>query len=199
VVLQIVRGFPQLFQLFKTRRVEGLSVSTWSLLLFTGSCWWWWGFTQGQTLTAVANGVSALTAFIILLFIAIERRTATSRGLLLAFGFFAAVVAYSETKPGALPLIAIAGAIFCFGPQVVSIFRSDDHSGISLTTWTLAVVNSAAWTVYGAMVGSSTILLPGFVSLPLALAIIGRVALTRRRDAQADLDEGSDQPDLVEV
>jgi len=49
--------------------------------------------------------------FIILLFIAIERRTATSRGLLLAFGFFAAVVAYSETKPGALPLIAIAGAI----------------------------------------------------------------------------------------
>ena len=182
VGLQIVRGFPQIYQLVKTRNVEGLSVSTWSLLLFTGSCWWWWGFTQGQTLTEVANGVSALTAFAILLFIAVERRTATRRGLMIAIGLFIAVALYSATRPGSLTLIAVTAAVFCFGPQVVSIFRTDDHSGISLTTWVLAVANSLVWMAYGGMVGSSTILLPGFISVPLALAIIARVVYTRNQN-----------------
>jgi len=75
--------------------------------------------------------------------------------------------------PTALGLFAAAGTTGAFVPQVTRVWRLKSAAEISLATFVVFSVGTAAWLGYGLLIGSLPVLVANAVMLVLALLMVG--------------------------
>ena len=66
-------------------------------------------------------------------------------------------------------------------PAVVASLRTSELSGVSSTTWIIALVEAALWLVYGVGVSDIALTLAGLVGVVMASVILARLAVTGHR------------------
>ena len=183
VVANVLGGgmaFPQAVRLARTRLVDGVS-PVWIGVSFVMNGWWLayglanelWGLIPVSLVAAVLYGLIGV----------VYVRVAGPAEL--------AGIAAGAVGLGAVPLpfLAFGGwsaaglAVgLCYGmqlaPAVVGAYRSRELAGIAAGTWALALVESAIWLFYGAVVADVALLVGGGAGVVMASAILVRLAVT---------------------
>jgi len=182
--LTIALGAPQAARILRSG-AAGVSVATWIQALVLGELWAAYGFLAHVPAEVVTNIPSGVLALAIVVLVA-RRAGATAKvlGITLALSVAAAAVVVSSALfqvPALLSVVAVVGALGLYVPQLVKIFRHQDFAGISLLSWAIAFVATCSWTAYGIVIHKLPVVVPNFVLLPSALAIVLRVAVLRRR------------------
>lgn len=168
-------------QWWRARRSSaGISVATWVVFLAANLAWL--GYAVGtRNPYLVANTVGAAGCNVALL-ARIDAHRVRDCGAAVACGLFVTGLGVVLGWPVA------AGACFTLAfsvrwPQLVRAVGAADLSGISLTSWGLALVNSVAWVTIG-LVRHDLWLAAANTALGVATMVLIAVVLIRRR-AQA--------------
>jgi uncharacterized protein with PQ loop repeat len=187
VVLATVLGswmaFPQARRIARTRRVDGVS-ATWIGVSLAINGWWLaYGLIAGVWALVPVSSVSlALYSAMAWFFVRSVGRPAL-RGL--ALGVFGlGMIPLPFLLIGGWELAGVAVGL-SYGvqllPAVIASLRTSSLSGVSSTTWIIALVESALWLVYGVGVGDTALTLAGTVGVAMASVILARLALTGHR------------------
>ena len=151
-----------------------------------GELWAAYGFlahVQAEVVTNIPGGLLALLVVVL-----VAKRTANTAKVLmitsvcgLCAGAFI-VVSIALDARGLVSVVAVAGAIGLYLPQLVKLFRHTEVAGVSLMSWTIALAGTVSWTAYGVVVHKLPVILPNIVMLPSSLGIVLRVGVLRRRN-----------------
>ncbi|MEM7273690.1 MAG: hypothetical protein AAF547_11470 [Actinomycetota bacterium] len=176
-VLGVGMIVPQVVRLAGARGSAGVSGAWVGVGLSLNA--WWFGYglsTSLWGLLPVATGAAALYGVMAVLLVRL-----TGIGALPAIAGGAAVPALAP-----LPFLlldgwpaaglAIGGAYAIqFAPAAVAAVRSADVSGISPTTWFMALVEAAIWFGYGLVMADRALVVGGFGASVAALIILVRL------------------------
>jgi len=187
VVVATVLGswmaFPQARRIARTRRVDGVS-ATWIGVSLAINAWWLtygsivgvWALVPVSIISLLLYGVMAW------FFVRSVGRVALPGLALGAFGL--GMVPLPFLLIGGWELAGVAVGL-SYGvqllPAVVASLRTSALSGVSSTTWIIALVEAALWLVYGVGVGDTALTLAGFVGVVMATVILVRLAVTGHR------------------
>ncbi|MDA8297186.1 MAG: PQ-loop domain-containing transporter [Actinomycetota bacterium] len=183
--LTIARTVPQGVRVAR-HGAEGVSVSTWVLLLAVAELWTIYGFfakVPAEVATNVPNGLLCLAVVVLVA----RRRKEVARTLVLTALVSAAVALLSVLcalghVEGIEAAVSVAGSLSLYLPQLVIALRARDLSGVSLSSWLLALCGSIAWGAYGLFIHKVAVYVPTIVMLPSAAAIsIAIVSSSRAR------------------
>lgn len=183
--LTIARTVPQGLRLAR-HGAEGVSVFTWVLLLAVAELWTIYGFfakVPAEVATNVPNGLLCLTVVVLVA----HRRQEVGHTLVLTALASGAVALLSvlcalHHVEGIEAAVSVAGSLSLYLPQLVIALRAGDLSGVSLSSWLLALCGSIAWGAYGLAIHKVAVYLPTIVMLPSAAAIsIAIVSSSRAR------------------
>jgi len=92
-----------------------------------------------------------------------------------------AIAAVAHVFGGALSV----GVLVTSGPQVWRAIRHDDLSGISATTWWVAIADALSWGAYGQALGDSALRGYSATLLISALIVLSRIYWRRRAERTA--------------
>jgi uncharacterized protein with PQ loop repeat len=175
-------GIPQLYRLLVRRDPSGVSVLTWSLTVCSGATWVAHNLRHGETVAAVANAWSALTAAGIVYRCYLDRwHRPFASSVTALVGVCAADAVAIAVAPDALGWIAAGIGMVMFVPQAWRVLSSVDSAGVSVWTWCLAIVASLLWGAYGVLHDDPAVVAPPVLTGSLALVIVLRVRYQRRR------------------
>jgi uncharacterized protein with PQ loop repeat len=153
VVLSATMGLPQLVRLVRTRSVEGLSLTSWRLMLTMNTVWTVHGVVLHQLPMILTNFLVLFTTVPILVLLAREhgRRVVTTMAPSLALA--AAMVAIDLTLgSAAFGVVTTALAVSTAAGQSIALVRSPHVLGVSALFTVLAVVYQSLWVVWGLLV-----------------------------------------------
>jgi uncharacterized protein with PQ loop repeat len=187
VVVATVLGswmaFPQARRIARTRRVDGVS-ATWIGVSLAINGWWLaYGLVVGVWALVPVSSVSlSLYGAMAWFFVRSVGRPALPG---LALGLFGlGMIPLPFLLVGGWELAGVAVGL-SYGvqllPAVVASLRTSALSGVSSTTWIIALVESALWLVYGVGVGDTALTLAGTVGVAMASVILARLAFTGHR------------------
>jgi len=187
VVIATVLGswmaFPQARRIARTRRVDGVS-ATWIGVSLAINGWWLtygsvagvWALVPVSIISLVLYGVMAFY------FVSSAGRTVLPGLALGVFGL--GMVPLPFLLIGGWELAGVAVGL-SYGvqllPAVVASMRTSELSGVSSTTWIIALVEAALWLVYGVGVGDMALTLAGLTGVVMASVILARLAVTGHR------------------
>ena len=128
-----------------------------------------------------ANVPNGLLALVIAVLVG-HRRATTGRvlvGASLLTAAAAALIAMSVHYgvSGLVGDVAVGGSVALYLPQLAKVLRERDISGVSLTTWVLALFSAISWGAYGILIHKLPVFLPNVVMGPSSFVIVLRVAL----------------------
>jgi len=78
----------------------------------------------------------------------------------------------------------VAGILTTFGmlPQIITLFKTKEHSGISLGYFLTLFVGVVLWEIYGILTAATPIIIANFVTGLFLFIIIAQVVYLRRKD-----------------
>lgn len=181
-----VTVFPQATRAWRIG-THGVSPTTYQLIVAVGFAWVVYGATQGLWEVMIADATFGLSAVVVLA--ACRRHGARVRDLVpVALGSVALAAALGLTM-GAAAIgwfaVTVAGVIRI--PQIVDALRSNDVSGVSVSTWWLGVFGNVLWAAYGVLARDPRLYLGALVAGVMSLAIIVIVEYRRRGARPTDL------------
>lgn len=176
-------AYPQASKLIRTGNTRGVS-GVWAGVSLTMNIWWL-AYGLANDLWGLVP-VSAVAAVLYAAIIAAYLRSVGRQGV--------AGVALGALVLGMVPapFLAVGGwtvaglAIgLCYGmqlvPAVVAACRTRELHGVAPSTWIMAWVEAAIWTVYGLFVADVALLAGGVSGAVMASVILGRLAATGHR------------------
>ena len=163
-VLTVARGVPQAVRVYKVD-AEGVSRSTWLLVIAVAELWTAYGFVFRVPAQIAANVPSALLAGLIVYRVARAER-ATARSLATHAGWV-------------LSVPAVLGSLFLYLPQLAKVLREEHLVGVSLTTWLLALLTAVGWGAYGLLIHQLPVWVPCTVTIPSSFVIVVRLLRPR--------------------
>jgi MtN3 and saliva related transmembrane protein len=175
-VVTLASSIPQVVKLVRTRDVDG--VSEWSYVLWASAALWWagWGIHVGSVPMVVVNLLllPLLGTAVVLL-----RPRRGQVAVLLASPplLVLALVLLPPVAAVGANLLSCALAV----PSVVEAFRTADPSGVAVGTWGLLATSSVLWLVYNIGIGYPLAASSMVVQGALAVVVMGRTAVDRRR------------------
>lgn len=177
-------ALPQLVQVLRTGRDEGVSLRTCTLA--AASTFAWFGYTVGLAdIPAIASSVGPMLAWLSCGTIVARRRR-----VLLRYGaeliVLITVVALTGTLLGAFRVMAVSGSLLWVLPQVLTTFRQKDLSGVSVPAYALLAVENAGWVLYAWGTRTPAYALAPLVQGPLAM-LIAIYTFRTHRSATASL------------
>lgn len=150
VAVGMVVGLPQLVRLARTRRVDGLSLTSWRSILAANLAWGAHGVRLEAVTMVVGNCVGLCTTVPILVLMARRVRRSVVvlaiPSLLVAAGMTAVDHVLGSAAYGAT---AIVLAVVSNLGQSTQLVRSPHVVGVSALFMTMAVLNQAMWTSWG--------------------------------------------------
>jgi uncharacterized protein with PQ loop repeat len=161
----------------------GVSMSTWILSAFVAETWIGYGFSFRVAAELFAN-IPYLVVVGYVVFVAARsqkilwRAGASCMGAT-ALGVLVSLTGISHEWRWILATVAVGGAVVIYLPQMMTTLRSRDLLGVSVVSWTLALVTGFSWALYGVLIHQLAISLPAIVMIPTTLVIL--VQVTRHR------------------
>jgi uncharacterized protein with PQ loop repeat len=187
VVIATVLGswmaFPQARRIARTRRVDGVSAVWIGVSLAINAWWLTYGLVVGVWALVPVSIVSLLLYGVMAWFFVGSVGRSALPGL--ALGFFGLGMApLPFLVAGGWDLAGVAIGL-SYGvqllPAVVASLRTRVLSGVSSSTWIIALFEAALWLVYGLGVGDTALTLAGAVGAVMASVILTRLAITGHR------------------
>lgn len=161
----------------------GVSMSTWILSAFVAETWVGYGFSFHVLAEIYANIPFLIVAGYVVLVAArsqnVLRRASVSFLGATALAVLISLTGMSHHWRWILATIAVGGAVVIYLPQMVVTLRSKDLVGVSVVSWTLALVTGVAWALYGVLIHQPPVALPSVVMIPTTLVIL--IQVTRHR------------------
>ena len=158
----------------------GVSVPTWAFLL----CFNVWITTYGAILSSAPLLVTGLSSALLQVWVLTRcSGREVRRHLPLAAGATLAAIALPALAWGISGAVAgaMSIALALRGPQIVSLLRSTDASGVAVSTWVVAALNNLLWAAYGVAVGQAVFAF--FQSAMLVASVVVAVLATSRQRA----------------
>lgn len=187
VVVATVLGswmaFPQARRIARTRRVDGVSATWIGVSLAINGWWLTYGLVAGVWALVPVSIISLLLYGVMAWFYVASVGRPALPGL--ALGVFGlGMVPLPFLLVGGWELAGVAVGL-SYGvqllPAVVASLRTSELSGVSSTTWIIALVEAALWLVYGVGVSDIALTLAGLVGVVMASVILARLAVTGHR------------------
>jgi uncharacterized protein with PQ loop repeat len=179
-------ALPQAAKLHRTRRVDGVS-PTWAAASATvNGCWAVYGWAVGDLGIVPVSVVSTATY----LYIAVAvHRCAAGASRPTALRAIATAAAVTTVPLVALVLHGWVAAGLTLGalygvqllPAVLSVYRTVDVSGVSVATWSLALLEALLWGVYGAARIDAGLLALATTGTVMSTLVLVRLFLRRPR------------------
>jgi uncharacterized protein with PQ loop repeat len=176
-------AFPQARRIARTGRVDGVSATWIGVSLAINGWWLTYGSVVGVWALVPVSIVSLVLYSVMAWFFARSVGRAALPGF--ALGMFGlGMVPLPFLVIGGWELAGVAVGL-SYGvqlmPAVVASLRTRRLSGVSSTTWIIALVEAALWLLYGLGVDDIALTLAGVVGVAMASVILTRLALTGHR------------------
>jgi uncharacterized protein with PQ loop repeat len=153
VVLSATMGLPQLVRLVRTRSVEGLSLTSWRLMLTMNTVWTVHGVVLHQLPMILTNFLVLFTTLPILVLLAREHGRGAVTTMAPSLALAAAMVAIDLTLgSAAFGVVTTALAVSTAAGQSIALVRSPHVLGVSALFTVLAVVYQSLWVAWGLLV-----------------------------------------------
>jgi uncharacterized protein with PQ loop repeat len=186
-VLSMSCTWPQLARIRRTGDVAGVSIA--AAALTVSSELGWTLYLGGKGLwSAVPEGVFNIAASGLLV-VAVVRAGGSFRGAVFAASCWAAVLFGARWLGGPESIAALlaAASAIQLTPAVVTAWRTWSPSGIASVTWTLRLIESLLWAVYGLARSDPPLVVLGALGVAESSAILLRKVMTRNRPATTSL------------
>lgn len=180
-VLSATLALPQMFRIFRTRSVAGLSVLAWQTLVLAGVGWTIHGLESGRLQVILPNVILGTAAIVVLSQIQRSRHLGVIATWALPAGVvIAATAADVLLGPVAYAVIMFIPAAIGQFAQVREIRQASDVSGVSLPTLLINLGAQFAWLGYALPTNEVAII---WVAAPLAvlMSLVVVALLVRRR------------------
>ena len=178
-------SLPQIIKIRKTRKVEGLSKTTWLLAFFFSSIWLGYGLSINSPSQEVTNGFSTLFAAIVLYYLFFDNKKVL---WFLPFIFiFVILLALNVPSKEMAPLLLLSAGTNI--TQAVKSYKSNKYnrySAVSIHMLALSLVASTLWVGY-AIVGHKDIVIVTSGWSVLVTAFILTVELKRNKTIQTSV------------
>jgi uncharacterized protein with PQ loop repeat len=174
------RLLPQPLKLARTGVAEGVSALSALNSVLSALAWLVHGLAVGL---APVWAVAAAAIPPGLWTIALLRHQVTRRDLAHASLWLGAIVVGIAT--GQIGVILAFSVVVNQGPQVLDALRNDDLSGISVSTWWIAIADAVLWGAYGVGMGDTAVMGYSVVLLGVTAIVMGRVFATSDRRADS--------------
>jgi uncharacterized protein with PQ loop repeat len=144
---------PQLVRLVRTRKVDGLSLTQWRLILAMNIAWAAHGVRLEQFALILTNSIGLMSTLPILYLLAKQFRRSLLPLLLPSLAVAAAMITADHVWGSvAYGVTAITVSLISNVGQSAQLVRAPHVIGVSPVFVTLAVVNQAVWVVWGLLV-----------------------------------------------
>jgi uncharacterized protein with PQ loop repeat len=161
----------------------GVSMSTWILSAFVGELWIAYGVSFRVPSEIYANIAFVMVAGYVVLVAARSQRVGRRSGEtcigITALAVLISLSGVSHHWRWILATVAVGGAVVIYLPQMMMTLRTKELEGVSIVSWTLALVTGLSWALYGLLIHQPPVSLPAVVMIPTTLVILAQV--TRHR------------------
>ncbi len=184
-VMTVACGWPQLQRLRHTGDVRGISFTTTTLSI--SSELGWLMYLAGEGLWSALPETVLTIAVDVVLTLALVRAGARWVGAAGTASAWGAVLAGCMVIGGA-PAMAVALSVTYavqLVPSVWAAWRARCPSGVAPAAWTLRLIQSVLWGVYGYMRHDQPLLVLGVIGSVASVAVLARLFLIRTRVAWA--------------
>jgi hypothetical protein len=193
-VLSITCLWRQLARVHRTGDIAGVSITAAALTVSSEVGWTVYLGAEGLW-GAVPEGLFNIVVNALLVRAVIRAGGASHAAIAAAGLWLAALVAARVVggPPAIAVLLAVAYAIQ-LAPAVVAAWRTWAPSGVAAATWTVRLMESMLWGVYGSLRDDPPLIVFGIAGAAASSAILVRKWITRHRPAAgrlAEVDPGS--------
>jgi uncharacterized protein with PQ loop repeat len=172
VALTVVFAWPQVFRALK-HGVHGVSPGAITQSMIAASAWLGYGIARDLTPVLVANIGVASGQLVVTIELVRNGVVPRSRAALAIAGAVA-LIGLSQLDVLTEPIVAVAGLMACTSvlTQLLEVRREPHRlEGLSASTYALLTGMSAAWFVYGVLLGDAVIIATNAVAFPMAAYI----------------------------
>lgn len=153
VLVGMTVALPQLVRLARTRKVDGLSLTSWRSILAANIAWLAHGIRLDQVALIVTNSVGLCSTLLILILLARQFRRRLVPMLLPSLAVAAAMITVDHVLgSAAYGVVAITLALIANIGQSMQLVRAPHVSGVSPLFVSVAVLNQAVWVTWGLLV-----------------------------------------------
>ena len=164
---------------------EGVSLLTWVLSVFVAEIWTGYGLVFHVAAEIYSNFLFLAVAMVVIAGAARHQgrvRRSVSQVLgVTVLAIVSSLVALEPSWRWSLATAAVVGAIVIYLPQLMVTLHSSDLRGVSVISWSIALVTTLAWGLYGLRIRQVAVALPSVVMIPSSLVILVQVSRHRRR------------------
>lgn len=159
-------------RIWRSRTSAGVSSSMLTVTAVANTGWMVLAVTTGVPLLLVTSGLYVAGVAVALAGVVRAREDVH----LAAAGVSAAAlsIAYVAGGVDALAVTLLCVVVVRLTPQVVTVLRSSDLSGVSPSAWALAAFEGLLWAVYGAVAGVPSMLGWGVIALAASAVVLVR-------------------------
>jgi uncharacterized protein with PQ loop repeat len=180
ISLSFICTVPQAYRVVAHNTVEGVSATS-QMQGFAGSILWIaYGIHSETYLVVMANVMTILGFGIVIAKMVAHRAVTLQRAILVELGVVVVSFAALSISPTLLALIAVAVGSTGIIPQVVRAARTSHLTGVSVATYAIIAVMSAAWFAYGVMIDDVFVSAPNVIIVPAATFIAFRAIRSHR-------------------
>lgn len=165
---------PQLVKIIKSKSVQGVSLTTWGLILITYAIWFGYA-PRLEALAVVVNNFLAgiVTAILFGYMLYVQSRNKT-KAIAISVILFITGSLIGYYIPELIVQILLIASAFIRAPQMFESYQSWKNqkvTQVSLTTWILSTAGSIFWTFYGIMMKDPILIIVPVIALLLAAFI----------------------------
>lgn len=180
ISLSFICTVPQAYRVVAHNTVEGVSATS-QMQGFAGSILWIaYGIHSETYLVVMANVMTILGFGIVIAKMVAHRAVTLQRAILVELGVVVVSFAALSISPTLLALIAVAVGSTGIIPQVIRAARTSHLTGVSVATYAIIAVMSAAWFAYGVMIDDVFVSAPNVIIVPAATFIAFRAIRSHR-------------------
>ncbi len=181
-LLSVASGLPQLARAAR-RSSDGVSLTTWVLLVALAELWFVYGLFASVLAEIVTNTLTGGISVLVVVLVARERgqlRVQLVRTGAVTIGVVGfALLCLVAHRPSVEAALAVSCSLGIFAPQCWTALRRHEMTGVSPATWLLAFLAALSWGAYGLLLHRLPVYLPSVAMVPMSLVIMLR-ALVRR-------------------
>jgi len=180
ISLSFICTVPQAYRVVAHNTVEGVSAPS-QMQGFAGSILWMtYGFHAQTYLVVMANVMTIIGFGIVIAKMVAHRALTLQRVAFVEVGVVVVSFLSLSLSPTLLALIAVAVGSTGIIPQVVRAARTSHLTGVSVATYAIIAVMSAAWFAYGVMIDDVFVSAPNVIIVPAATFIAFRAIRSHR-------------------